>query len=201
MRLLSLVLVGAASLNSVSAQQPSPGYLPEHGERLVFTLPKNFEKAYHSDRIGSLTEYVPHGENVEAWTEMITAQIFLGLKVDPAPFLQTVGGGFGKSCPGFSSPQRIITGQANGYVVSMLVVKCPLNPATGKPETTLFRVIKGKDALYSVQHAWRSVATDKEVGDAVFAMRSVTVCDTRDASHPCPAPDQPAPSVQPEPKP
>jgi hypothetical protein len=55
-----------------------------------------------------------------------------------------------KDCPG-TTAQGVFTGQVNGYVVSMLVLKCPKNPGTWKPETTAFRVIKGNDALYSVR--------------------------------------------------
>ena len=68
-----------------------------------------------------------------------------------------------------------------------LVLKCPKNPATGKPETTAFRVIKGKNALYSVQRAWRSVPSDKEIDEVMHALAKVTVCDTRTADHPCPS--------------
>ena len=189
---LFFVLVAIGMPRALDAQPwsflpTSSADVPLAGENLLFAPPKDFQEAYHDDRVGSLTEFVPKGETVDLWTEMITVQVFHGLKVEPAPFLQTMGRGLAKSCPGFTSPKGILTGQENGYVVSMLVVRCPLNPATGKPETTLFRVIKGNDALYSVQHAWRSVASDKELGDAVLAIRSATVCDTRDPSHPCPS--------------
>jgi hypothetical protein len=186
-----------AQVPAITARSPEPWL---EGENLLFAQPMNFKNAHHDDRIGSLTEFVPNGESVEDWTEMITVQVFHGLKVDPAPFLQAMGKGFAKSCPGFNSPKGIVTGQENGYVVSMLVVKCPVNPATGKPETTLFRIIKGKDALYSVQHAWRSVASDKDLSDAVLALRKVTVCDTRDPSHPCPSLDSVAPGAQSKPQ-
>ena len=174
---------GAQETSSPSARSPEAS---TKGERLLFTPPKDFQNVYHSERIGSLTEFVPNGERTEGWTEMVTVQVFHGLKVDPAPFLQTIGKGYAKDCPGFSSPKGILTGQANGYVVSMLVVNCPLNPATGKPETTVFRVIKGVDALYSVQHAWRSIPSEKNLDDSVHALGNVIICDARDASHPCP---------------
>lgn len=195
----TLIAQSADSLNPPAARHPSAAAL--QGENLLFAPPRNFEKAYHSDRIGSLTEFVPKGETVDVWTEMITVQVFRGLKVDPAPFLQTMGRGFVRTCPGFHSQKGIVTGQVNGYVVSMLVVDCPLNPATGKPETTLYRIIRGKNALYSVQHAWRSVPSDKEVGDAWHAFSQVIVCDTEDASHPCPSLDTLAPGPQPKPQP
>jgi S1-C subfamily serine protease len=82
----------------------------------------------------------------------------------------------------------------------MLVLKCPKVAATGKPETTVFRVIKGKDALYSVQYAWRTVPSD----DAKNAFSKTSVCDNRDPSHPCPSFDSlasPGPASTPAPTP
>jgi hypothetical protein len=98
-------------------------------------------------------------------------------------------------CPGTTAKgKRIYTGQVNGYVVSMLLLRCPMNPHTGKPETTAFRVIKGKDALYSVQRAWRAVPSDQDVANVMEGLGKVTVCDTRTPEHPCPALDSLVPS-------
>jgi hypothetical protein len=93
-----------------------------------------------------------------------------------------------------TTAKGIFTGQVNGYVVSMLVLKCPKNPGTGKPETTAFRVIKGKDALYSVQRAWQAVPSDQDLDEAVHALAKVIVCDTRATDHPCPSLDSLAPA-------
>jgi len=98
-----------------------------------------------------------------------------------------------RPCAG-TTAKGIFTGQVNGYVVSMLVLKCPLNPATGKPETTAFRVIRGKDALYSVQRAWRAVPADGEFDAVMHALAKVSVCDSRAPDHPCPTFEQLAPS-------
>jgi hypothetical protein len=157
------------------------------GENLVFSPPKNFAVGYrssHDNRV--MTEYVPDGQTVDDWTQLVTVQIFHGATVDPATFLKGVGARYEGHCPG-TSAKGIFTGQSNGYVVSMLLLKCPNNPGTGKPETTAFRVIKGRDALYSVQHAWRAVASDQEVDVAMHALAAVTVCDTRAAEHAWPS--------------
>jgi S1-C subfamily serine protease len=197
---LALTTGGRAPVEAPPAQQStaparSPGALLE-GENLLFAPPRDFKSGYHSDRNGSLTEYVPNGQTVEDWTEMLTVQIFRNLKdVDPAAFLQNVGMKYVNDCPG--TPKNTIqNGQVNGYPVSMLVLKCPMNPGTGKPETTVFRVIKGKDALYSVQHAWRTVPSD----EAKDALSKSIVCDTRDPGHPCSSFDSLAPPAQPKPK-
>jgi hypothetical protein len=167
------------------------------GENLVFSPPQDFKVGYtasHDNRV--MTEYVPEGQTVDDWAQMVTVQIFHGATVDPAGFLKEVGALYMGHCPG-TSAKGIFTGQSNGYVVSTLLLKCPNNPKTGKPETTAFRVIKGRDALYSVQHAWRAVASDQEVEVAMHALGTVTVCDTRVPEHACPPPDAVAPPPRP----
>jgi hypothetical protein len=163
-------------------------------ENLLFSPPKDFKIGYQATRDKQLiTEWVPAAETVEDWTQMLTVQIFRGATVDAATFLQVVGKRYMNDCPG-TTAKGIFTGQVNGYVVSMLLLKCPKNPGTGRPETTAFRVIKGKDALYSVQRAWRAVPSDQEVDDVMHALGKVTVCDTRAPEHPCPSFDSLVPS-------
>jgi hypothetical protein len=163
-------------------------------ENLLFSPPKDFKIGFQSNRDNRLmTEWVPTAETVEDWTQMLTVQIYRGAAVDSATFLQGVGKRYMDTCPG-ATAKGIFTGQVNGYVVSMLVLKCPKNPATGKPETTAFRVIKGNDALYSVQRAWRAVPSDQDVDDVMHALAKVTVCDTRAPEHPCPSFDSLVPS-------
>jgi len=68
----------------------------------------------------------------------------------------------------------------------MLLLRCPLNPASGKPEVTLFRAIKGTDSFYLVQRATRYEPTAEQIGQTAKYLASVNVCDTRAAEHPCP---------------
>lgn len=163
-------------------------------ENLLVSPPRDFKIGYQSNRDRrSLTEFVPTGETVEDWTQMLTVQVFRGATVEAATFLQGVGTRYMNDCPG-TTAKGIFTGHVNDYVVSMLVLKCPLNPHTGKPETTAFRVIKGNDALYSVQYAWRAVPSDQDLDAAMHVLAKVSVCDTRGSSHPCPAADPAAAS-------
>jgi len=158
-------------------------------ENLLFSPPKDFKIGFQSNRDNRLmTEWVPATETVEDWTQMLTVQIYRGATVEAASFLEGVGRRYMNACPG-TTAKGIYTGQVNGYVASMLLLKCPKNPGTGKPETTAFRVIRGKDALYSVQRAWRAVPSDQEVDGVMHALAKVTVCDTRAPEHPCPSLD------------
>jgi len=163
-------------------------------ENLLFSPPKDFRVGFQSSHDNRMmTEFVPAAETVEDWTRMLTVQIYRGATTDAATFLQGIGKRYMDACAG-TTTKGIFTGQVNGYVVSMLVLKCPKNPSTGKPETTAFRVIKGNDALYSVQQAWRSVPSDQDLDDVIHGLAKVTVCDTRSADHPCPSFDSLVPS-------
>jgi hypothetical protein len=188
-RQMTLVLVGCVA--SVSLGQS----LIE-AEHLMFSPPKDFivgYKASHDNYF--ITEFVHTGQTVDDWTEIVTMQIWRHETVDPASFLQGIGGRYKKDCPGAEvDGGGIHTGQVNGYAISMLVLRCPNNPSTAKLETTVFRVIQGNDALYSVQYAWRSVPSDQELKDALHLLANATVCDTRTPGHPCPALDSVIPS-------
>jgi len=163
-------------------------------ENLLFSPPKDFKVGFQSSHDNRMmTEFVPAAETVEDWTQMLTVQIYRVATTDAANFLQGIGKRYMDACAG-TTAKGIFTGQVNGYVVSMLVLKCPKNPSTGKPETTAFRVIKGNDALYSVQRAWRSVPSDQDLDDVMHGLAKVTVCDTRSADHPCPSFDSLVPS-------
>jgi hypothetical protein len=162
---------------------------PLQAENLLVAQPAGFKVGYQANKDDTaISEWVPEGQSVDAWTEMLTVQVYRGAKVDPATFLQGVGDKWTHACPG-STGKGIFTGQTNGYVVSMLVLRCPKNLTTGKPETTAFRVIKGGDALYSVQRAFRSEPTDAELDDVMHYLAKVSVCDTRAPDHPCPSLD------------
>lgn len=161
---------------------------PLENENLLYAPPKDFKVGYQKTLPRELmTEWVPVGETVEEWTEMVTVQIFRGATVTAADFLREVAGRYMNSCPNTDAGKGMFTGQVNGYVVSMLVLKCPHNPQTGKPETTAFRFINGADALYGVQYAWRKMPSAAEMDAAMHTLAKVTVCDTRaPEQHPCP---------------
>ena len=58
--------------------------------------------------------------------------------------------------------------------------------ATGRPETTMFRAIKGNDSFYVVQRAVRSVATPDQVEKMKKYLGAVSVCEAGSPRHPCP---------------
>jgi hypothetical protein len=181
---ISRAIVLVAGCATAAWAQP-----PLQAENLLVAQPTGFKVGHQATQNGnSISEWVPEGETVENWTQMLTVQVFRQSPLDPTVFLQQIGKQWAEACPG-SSAKGILSGQVNGYGVSMQVLRCPKNSATGKPETTAFRAIRGNDALYSVQRAFRSNASDKEMNDVMQYLSTVSVCDTRAANHPCPALD------------
>jgi hypothetical protein len=172
-----VVLLGASQLCQAQLKD----------ENLLVDLPPGY-KADHEDRQGRvvLTEMVPRAESVASWTEMLSAQIFLGLKtMTPDQYRLFLRRKWGEACKGATS-SSITEGQENGYEFSLWVQSCPLNPATAKAEVTYFKALKGNDNFYVVQKAFRYAPTLEQVKQWMDYMKTVTVCDTRLEDRPCP---------------
>jgi hypothetical protein len=165
-----------------------PSYGQLKGENLLVNMPTGFKVGYQDSRNGvKLVEWIPVNETVQNWSEMVTVQIFFKRSdLDPTLFLRKIEEQWLAACKG-STPVPTVTGKANGYDVSMVLLRCPLLPSTGKPETTMFRAIRGSDSFYLVQRAVRSVASPEQLERIKQYLGSATVCDAGASAHPCPA--------------
>lgn len=156
-------------------------------ENLLQSLPQGYKVDFQTKQ-GSMimTEMVPQAETVDNWTEMLTVQIFLGLKnATPEQFQALMAKAWLGACRnGEVAP--ITKGEENGYSFSIWVQACPLNQATGKPEKTWFKAIKGNDSFYVVQKAFKFNPSKEQIAQWMQYFRSVAVCDTRLADRPCP---------------
>ncbi len=79
-----------------------------------------------------MTEMVPTAQSVQNWTEMVTVQIFLGLKSTPAEFRTRMEKLWSGACPA-GSGNIVSSASENGYATLLWRQSCPLNKATGKP--------------------------------------------------------------------
>ncbi len=157
------------------------------GEVLLTGLPEGFKVASTNRQEGiTLTEYIPQGDTSENWSEMVTVLVANGLgHIDPNAFAQTIGNGWSAACPN-SEVEKIGDGEKTGYATSLWLLRCPLNPQTGRAESLLMIVIQGKDSLYNIQYAFRSELTEAESDKALAYLSKAQVCDTRRADNPCP---------------
>ncbi len=175
------------AINLLICLVAQPSFAQLKGGNLLVAMPGGFKVGYRGSQNGmNMIEWVPVGENVQDWTEMVTVQVFLNrADIDPVQFLKKIQEGWQSACKG-STAARLEPGKVNGYAMASTVLRCPLLPATGKPETTMFRAIKGTDSFYLVQGAVRATATSERLERIKQYLASVSVCDSRAPAHPCP---------------
>ncbi len=163
------------------------------GENLLVVIPGGYELAYNqkTDQ-GEINEFVPKGETVEAWSEMITIQL-LPARNDNATFYATFDSLAKQACTD-GSTHVVATTTENGYPIKVFQLMCPTNLQTGMGEVTFIKTIEGNDKFYVVQKAWRTEKyqqellpiTSEEVVEWTQYLRSVSVCDSRIKERKCP---------------
>jgi hypothetical protein len=155
-------------------------------ENLLVSLPNGYKIGYQKSGAQQvISEMVPAGETVENWTEMVTVQIFLGMRnVTPVQYRERMQGLWAKACAG-SEFVGVKEGLENGYATLTWMQKCPLNQVTGKPELTWMKAMQGRDSFYLVQKAYAFEPSAEQSRKWSEFLDSVRVCDTRLADRPC----------------
>lgn len=165
---------------------PAPAFAYE-SENLLVSLPDGYKIDFQKKQGNAqITEMVPKAESVKGWTEMVTVQVFNGLKATPEQFRDRITALWSKSCPGAVSAP-ITSAVENGYPMTMWLSSCPLNTGTGKPEFTFMKAIAGKDSFYVVQKAFKATPSKEQTATWTLYLKKVGVCDTRVAERACPA--------------
>lgn len=156
-------------------------------ENLLQGMPAGYKIGFQ-ERQGPiiLTEMVPESESVEEWTEMVTSQLFIGLKsVSPETFRAESRKKWLEACKDGNFAE-IASGEENGYPMALWMLSCPHSKAPGRPEITWFKAIRGQDAFYVVQKSFRFEPSNEQVQQSMRYLRQVGVCDTRIPQRTCP---------------
>jgi hypothetical protein len=155
-------------------------------ENLLVQIPPGYKVGYRVERGAMvMNEMVPDGQTVNNWTEMVTVQVFHGLKAEPQKFRDTLQSRWVAACPG-GSGAAVTSGTENGYPALVWRLDCPNNPQTGQPEMTWFKAIAGNDNFYLVQKAFKFKPSQDQIDRWMTYLKSVAVCDTRIAGRACP---------------
>ena len=165
----------------------SPAFAFE-GENLLVAMPDGYKVDFQQKKGSArITEMVPANETVQGWTEMVTVQVFGGMKgVTPDQFRDRMVKLWTGSCADAVAgpPTRAVE---NGYPIAFWMMNCPLNKQTGKPETTWFKAIQGRDSFYVVQKAFKFDPAQEQIVQWTLYLKKVGVCDTRIKERACPA--------------
>jgi len=156
-------------------------------ENLLTTAPAGYHVGFSNKTDdGLITEWVPAGETVENWTEMVTVQVFYHLRGSPEAFMSNLETRWLRGCPGAGPAQPIANAVENGYPTLVWLLSCPQNPASGKMEVTWFKAVQGSDSFYLVQKAFKFPPSKEQIGRWVGYLKAVRVCDSRLADRACP---------------
>lgn len=175
------------SLLLVLLAVPSLSLAQLKDENLLHNLPKGYRIDFQTrrDNVG-MSVMLPQAETEKNWTEVVIARIFFGLKAAELKGYQEFSAKkLAATCKN-SEVKTVSNGEENGYLFSVWQQICPLNSSSGKFEKALFKAIKGNDSFYVVEKTFRFDPPEEKVSQWMEYLRTVIVCDTRAADHPCP---------------
>lgn len=156
-------------------------------ENLLAAEPPGYKVGFHDKKSDlQMTEWLPANQTVENWTEMVTVQVFYGLKIAPEQFMHQLEGRWRGVCPGAGDAQPVVASVENGYPSLLWILDCPRNPATNKPELTWFKAVQGNDSFYVVQKAFKFTPSKEQIVRWIGYLKAVRVCDSRIAERACP---------------
>jgi hypothetical protein len=179
-----LVVLVAALLLGTPASAAEPAVT---GENILVPLPHGFRMAFTKrGPVNQITEFVPAGETLEDWSQMVTEVTLFGVNnADPNVLGASMAKGWTSACPG-GVATKVTDGVERGYPIALWMYRCPLNPATQKPESMWLKVISGQDSLYQVQYAYRRLATMEMIPPTTAYLKRIVVCDSRRPDRACP---------------
>lgn len=180
-----VLLVG--SLANVHAQEFAP--LQLQAETLLMSSPKDY-KIVTQTRKGQMTiaEFIPNKESLSDWREMVTVQIFHGLKTATPAKFRVLMDLQAKSVCKSNASVTVSEKMENGYPVLFWYQGCERKDDSSKFELTWFKAIQGVDSFYLVQKAFRFEPSEEQVTFWVAYLRDVLVCDSRVAEKACAKP-------------
>lgn len=191
MRHLSLALTVATAICPPYAfAQDMPerviGTMPVYSRILAFPVPNRFETAYENESGGAyILEFVPQGETVEAWSQMITitgAQGAVEHYATPEDFVTPIGNGFRLACPdSFVAWDEGVVQVKGAQSAHLFVFAC--GDVQGISEMAAILVAFSQKDIYTFQWAERGAAVAKPEMDTPLwqprarALLELRLCD------------------------
>ena len=161
----------------------------DNSENIYFDLPPGFEEGFEDgDESFFLQEWVPTGETVDNWSQMLTLTVQDVANLNPVEFFNHMADGGEEACPEYGG-MLLHEGRENNYPVAIWLLRRPNNPMTNNPEFTYVKGISGNENFYTVQLAYALQADeidDSIVNQSMAFLKQVTVCDdSRPQTHAC----------------
>lgn len=180
MRIGVLVFAGFLVLGSSAWSQETTATAQVYDRVAAFSLPPDFIGAYENEEAGSyLLEFVPEGETVESWSEMITLSGAKGLATQlPAPLdvAARIGAGFRDSCPdSYTGSDEGVQSIAGADAAHLVMFSCGSSGA--ETESALILVVASGVDVFTLQWAQRGASVPPD--PAVWLPRFETLLSLR----------------------
>ena len=176
---LALVLLATAVLPAMAS---SPGPTLPPGENLLSAIPLGWKLSAKSPgNVDQPIEFVTENQSVANWTRLIAVEIRRdGTSLSEYERRET--NTLRATCQGAQIyPRDPVT--VSGLPASRFFTRVTQCAGSTQPESALYLVIQGKDALYAIHLAWRPYPpTENEFQAALAYLATVRVCDTRAGS-------------------
>ena len=159
---MRLTILTALFLTAAPAlAQDMTGTAPIYGQILAYPIASGFVSAFESEKVGFyISEFVPEGQSVDAWQQMITVTGAKGLAASvgtPKDYAMVIGQNFQSACPdtfiAWDEGEMQITGANAAHLV---VFAC--GDAGGQSEMATILVAVGPEDVYTLQWAERGAA-------------------------------------------
>jgi hypothetical protein len=143
---------------------------------MLSKVPKGYKAVHqHTSEFGSIQEFVPEGENLSQWTEMLTVQILPHRREwTLSEFRATLEELWRSMNPG-SSSELIEQGFEGLNPMLFWSLTCPLNRKTAKPEMTWIKIVMQNGYSTVVQKAFKFRPPADAIAFWVSYLRDVRV--------------------------
>jgi hypothetical protein len=178
--------------------------IPIFSQIVVFELPNRFKPDHENSAQRSyIMEFVPEGQTVHAWTEMVTVQGFRDLsrnpRATPNAVLAFKAAQIQQVCSEHLIAQFLGDRRVDSYDAHAAIIGCARLPIdvvgakAGQGELAYHLAIKGTDDVYVIQRALRGDAFDKDKApisptnaeDFMRALMPIKICDRSESKLEC----------------
>jgi len=149
-------------------------------EQLLVKPPSGFKIAAETRTAKENTVVlVPAAESASGWTEQITLQtLYKQAEQSPEAYRETAQKATSASCPEVQI-ERLKQGTENLYPMASWSARCPRAKDGGKPETTWWKAVQGRENFYLIRAVARSELSEKQRKAWAKFFDATRVCDSR----------------------
>lgn len=182
------------ALAGVTAAAATAQEATRQPETYGFAVPQRWQEVDRSRQQGvDMITFVPQGQSLQGWTDMVILQVYREMTALPAEALRERTLSALRAACADASAGTLQTGLSNNYPSAFWVTACARNSQSGLGEIAYFRSLQGNDNLYMVQRVWNTAPfapnppalPEAEKQEAIAILRALTVCQPGDSRHPC----------------